>query len=52
MFSRILLILSLVLFLYSCSKDEEIYVPSEVINPYYYKDGLEAFENNDFFFCE
>ena len=52
MFSRILLILSLVLFLYSCSKDEEIYVPSEVINPYTsYKDGLEAFENNDFFFA-
>ncbi len=52
MFPRILLILSFILLLYSCSKDEEIYKPTEAINPYIaYKEGLEAFNVNDFFFA-
>ena len=52
MFLRILLILSFILLLYSCSKDEEIYKPTEAINPYIaYKEGLEAFNVNDFFFA-
>ena len=38
----------------SCSKNEEeiIYQPLEKTNPYeLYKEGLEAFEKNDFFFA-
>ena len=42
----------LTIFLYSCSKDQEAYKPSEKINPYeVYREGLEAFEKNDFFFA-
>ena len=52
MFTRILLILSFVLLFYSCSKDEEIYTPTEAVNPFEsYKEGLDAFENNNFFFA-
>ena len=52
MFPRIFLILSFVLLLNSCSKDEEIYKPTEAVNPFAsYKEGLEAFENNNFFFA-
>tara|TARA_Y100000591_G_scaffold331803_1_gene366874 strand:- start:661 stop:1494 length:834 start_codon:yes stop_codon:yes gene_type:complete len=52
MFVRILLIFYLAISLYSCSNDKDIYKPSEVINPFNsYKEGLEAFENNDFFFA-
>ena len=52
MFSRIILILSCVLILSSCSKDEAIYIPSEKIDPYaMYKKGLESFEKNDFFYA-
>ena len=52
MFTRILLILSFVLLFYSCSKDEEIYKPTEAVNPFEsYKEGLDAFENNNFFFA-
>ena len=33
----------LTIFLYSCSKDQEAYKPSEKINPYeVYREGLEA----------
>ena len=40
------------MFLFSCTKDEVIYQPSNAVDPYkLYKDGLEAFENNDFFFA-
>ena len=47
------LIITLI-FLISCSKkDDSIYQPSEIINPYtVYKEGFEAFQNNDFFFAE
>ena len=40
-------------FLNSCSKDKkDIYVPSEISNPYnLYNEGLEAFKNNNFFFA-
>ena len=42
----------LIIFLYSCSKNKEVYKPSEQINPYeVYREGLEAFEKNDFFFA-
>ena len=52
MFSRLLIILSLVFSLYSCSKDKVIYESTEKVNPYdSYKEGLEAFEKNDFFFA-
>jgi outer membrane protein assembly factor BamD len=50
MFSRIFLVISLVLTFYSCSKDEAIYNPKDSINPYIvYKEGIEAFEQNNFF---
>ena len=50
MFSRIFLVISLVLTFYSCSKDEAIYKPTDSINPYMvYKEGIEAFEQNNFF---
>ena len=52
MFSRLLIILSLVFSLYSCSKDKVIYESTEKVDPYIvYKEGLEAFEKNDFFFA-
>ncbi len=52
MLSRIFIFFTLFLFLYSCSKDELIYQPSTLIDPYeLYKDGMDAFENNDFFFA-
>ena len=51
MFSRIFLILSLTIVLYSCSKKEKIYEPSSKVDPYeLYREGIEAFENNNFFF--
>ena len=52
MHSRILIIFCSILFLFSCTKDDVIYQPSNAVDPYkLYKDGLEAFENNDFFFA-
>ena len=52
MFTRILLILSFVLIFYYCSKYEVIYKPTEAVNPFEsYKEGLDAFENNNFFFA-
>ena len=52
MLSRIFIFFTLFLFIYSCSKDEQIYQPSTLIDPYeLYKDGIDAFENNDFFFA-
>ena len=36
----------------SCSKDKLVYEPSEKVNPYeLYKEGLEAFDRNEFFFA-
>ena len=52
MFSRIILIFTLVLSLYSCSKDKVIYEPTDGINPYnLYKEGLNAFDKNDYFYA-
>ena len=52
MFSRLLIILGLVFFLHSCSKDKIIYESTEKVDPYIlYKQGLDAFEKNDFFFA-
>ena len=40
------------IFLSTCSKDQIQYKPTEKVNPYnVYKEGLEAFEKNDFFFA-
>ena len=44
--------LFLLIFLSTCSKDQIQYKPTEKVNPYnVYKEGLEAFEKNDFFFA-
>ena len=52
MLSRILLVISITLIIYSCSKENTIYSPTDKINPYtLYKEGLESFEKNDFFFA-
>ncbi|MDC0619342.1 outer membrane protein assembly factor BamD [Pelagibacteraceae bacterium] len=52
MFSRLLIILGLVFSLYSCSKDKVIYESTEKVDPYIlYKEGLESFKKNDFFFA-
>jgi len=49
---RLIFFMVLFLILNSCSKDEAIYQPSEKISPYVlYKEGLEAFEENDFFYA-
>ncbi len=49
---RFLLILFISTILFNCSKDETIYKPQDNINPYeVYKEGLEAFERNDFFYA-
>ena len=52
MFVRLFFVLSFVFMLSSCSKEKAAYEPSKKINPYIlYKEGLEAFEQNDFFFA-
>ena len=49
---RFFLTFFLVLILVSCSKDKEIYETTVKIDPYEsYKEGLEAFENNQYFFA-
>ena len=49
---RLIFFMVLFLILNSCSKDEAIYQSSEKISPYVlYKEGLEAFEENDFFYA-
>ena len=49
MLSKLLSVL-IILLLFSCSKEEQIYKPSPKINPYtVYKEGYEAFENNNYF---
>tara|TARA_B100001248_G_scaffold259715_1_gene246283 strand:- start:4954 stop:5787 length:834 start_codon:yes stop_codon:yes gene_type:complete len=53
MLKRYILILLLIFTFQSCSKDKEIYNPTNKLDPYVlYKDGLEAFERNQFFFAE
>lgn len=53
MFLRLILIIILVFFQFSCmKKDKVIYKPLEKIDPIkLYQEGLEAFEENDFFFA-
>lgn len=52
MLVRALTFIFLLIFLVSCSKDKPLYVPSEKVNPYnLYKEGLAAFNNNDYFFA-
>ncbi len=52
MFFRLLLTLIFVVTLNCCSKKEGVYQPSDKENPYsLYKEGLEAFDKNDFFFA-
>ena len=49
---KLLISLILLIFLSTCSKDQIQYKPTEKVNPYnVYKEGLEAFEKNDFFFA-
>ena len=52
MFFRLFYLLGLTIFLYSCAGNKEIYEPSSKVDPYeLYKEGLEAFERNDYFFA-
>ena len=52
MYLRAFFILIFITALSSCSKNEGNYIPSNKVNPYVlYKEGLEAFERNDFFFA-
>ncbi len=52
MLLRSFLILLFVIIFQSCSKDELVYEPTEKVDPYsLYKEGLEAFEKNEFFFA-
>ena len=52
MFFRLFLVFIYIIAFSSCSKKEVIYQPSEKISPYIlYKEGLDAFEKNDFFFA-
>ena len=53
MIFRILIIFLLIISTHSClKKDKAIYEPQKKINAYeIYRQGLEAFEKNDFFFA-
>ena len=54
MFSKFALVITLFLLTLSCSgaKKDAIYEPSNKLNPYdLYKEGIEAFEINDYFFA-
>ena len=54
MFSKFALVITLSLLTLSCSgaKKDAIYEPSNKLNPYdLYKEGIEAFEINDYFFA-
>ena len=52
MFTRLFLTLLILLTFLSCAKKETKYEPTNIINPYEsYKEGLDAFEKNDFFFA-
>lgn len=49
---RIILSIIITLSFFSCSKNENVYVPSKKENPYkIYSEGLDAFKKNDFFFA-
>ena len=50
--SSFIIVIILALSLFSCSKNEPIYQPTEKNNPYtLYQEGYVAFEKNDFFFA-
>lgn len=50
---RIVFYLLIFFSLFSCSKEEAVYVESQKENPYeIYKIGLDAFENREYFFAE
>lgn len=50
--SSFITVIILALSLFSCSKNEPIYQPTEKSNPYtLYQEGYVAFEKNDFFFA-
>ncbi len=50
--SSFIIVIILALSLFSCSKNEPIYQPTEKTNPYtLYQEGYVAFEKNDFFFA-
>ena len=52
MYLRKIIFLFFILFLFACSKNEVVYKPTEKIDPFVlYKEGLEAFETNDFFYA-
>ena len=52
MLFRLLKVLFITLSLFSCSKNEPIYQPTEKVDPYFvYKEAYTAFEKNDFFFA-
>ena len=51
-FKNLIYIITLILLLISCSKKEPIYIQENKKDPYkIYKEGLEAFDKNDFFFA-
>ncbi len=52
MFLRLFIVFILSVSIFSCSKKDEIYLASEIIDPYKsYEEGFEAFERNQFFFA-
>lgn len=52
MIYRVSITLVCILLFFSCSKKEPEYVPQNVKDPYVsYKEGIEAFKKNDFFFA-
>ena len=53
MFLRFVLIVGIVISLISCLKKENIYKPTEIVDPFQlYKEGLEAFDKRQYFFAE
>jgi outer membrane protein assembly factor BamD len=52
MIIRIFIIIPLITFLISCSKEDVVYEASKKVDPIIiYKEGLKAFDDNDFFFA-
>ena len=53
MILRTILLINFLFFIISCTNKSDVYQPTEIQNPYsLYKEGLEAFEKNDFFNAE
>ena len=52
MFSRIISILGIIIFLSSCVKEKITYEPSKKVDPFLlYNEAYESFEKNDFFYA-